>query len=140
VVTEMIPEVHRPDIAQMIATRAERGHDLYIRKRQLIVRTGEDTYLVPGSGKRSYRVHYGDGREGCECADWQVNRGALACKHVVSVALMFAVRRRRVRRCEACGAPATEKTLVGLEGDRRREGPRWCLPHHPASRQETDVG
>jgi hypothetical protein len=38
-----------------------------------------------------------------------------------------------VRTCEVCGVPATAVTLVGLKNDRRREGPRYCLPHHPDS-------
>jgi len=38
-----------------------------------------------------------------------------------------------VRVCEVCGVPATERTLIGLKNDRRRNGPRWCLSHHPAS-------
>jgi hypothetical protein len=41
--------------------------------------------------------------------------------------------RREIRVCEVCGVPASEVTLVGLKNDRRREGPRWCLPHHPDS-------
>jgi hypothetical protein len=40
---------------------------------------------------------------------------------------------RPVRTCEVCGIPATEVTLIGLKNDRRREGPRYCLPHHPDS-------
>jgi hypothetical protein len=37
------------------------------------------------------------------------------------------------RRCEVCGVSSHEKTLVGLRNDRRRNGPRFCLPHHPDS-------
>jgi hypothetical protein len=36
-------------------------------------------------------------------------------------------------RCEACGVSSQVKTLVGLKNDRRRNGPRFCLPHHPDS-------
>jgi len=38
-----------------------------------------------------------------------------------------------IRCCEACGVPSSEVTLIGLKNDRRREGPRYCLPHHPDS-------
>jgi hypothetical protein len=40
---------------------------------------------------------------------------------------------RRSRRCEVCGASSHEKTLVGLRNDRRKDSPRFCLPHHPES-------
>jgi hypothetical protein len=36
-------------------------------------------------------------------------------------------------RCEVCGVSSQVKTLVGLKNDRRRNGPRFCLPHHPDS-------
>ena len=44
-----------------------------------------------------------------------------------------------IRRCEVCGVPATERTLIGLKNDRRRNGPRWCLSHHPSSMNATAV-
>src|SRR5215218_8381817 len=128
-------------IAEMIADRAERGRDLYLTKRQLIRHIGDDEYLVPGSTGQRYTVHYGgdSGAEDCDCTDYQVHRGELGipCKHLAAVALMFATRRRRIRQCETCGVPATEKTLVGLRGDRRRHGERYCLPHHPSSMNAT---
>jgi ribosomal protein S14 len=40
---------------------------------------------------------------------------------------------RESRRCEVCGVSSHEKTLVGLKNDRRRNGSRFCLPHHPES-------
>jgi hypothetical protein len=40
---------------------------------------------------------------------------------------------REARCCEVCGVSSHEKTLVGLKNDRRRGGPRFCLPHHPDS-------
>jgi hypothetical protein len=40
---------------------------------------------------------------------------------------------RSVRTCEVCGVAASKVTLIGLKNDRRREGPRYCLPHHPDS-------
>jgi hypothetical protein len=40
---------------------------------------------------------------------------------------------REARRCEVCGVSSHEKALVGLRNDRRRSGPRFCLPHHPES-------
>jgi hypothetical protein len=36
-------------------------------------------------------------------------------------------------RCDVCGVSSHEKALVGLRNDRRRGGPRFCLPHHPDS-------
>jgi hypothetical protein len=37
------------------------------------------------------------------------------------------------RCCEVCGVSSHEKTLVGLRNDRRKDGLRFCLPHHPES-------
>ena len=37
------------------------------------------------------------------------------------------------RHCEVCGVSSHEKALVGLRNDRRRNGPRFCLAHHPDS-------
>jgi len=36
-------------------------------------------------------------------------------------------------RCAVCGVSSSVKTLVGLKNDRRRNGPKFCLPHHPDS-------
>jgi hypothetical protein len=40
---------------------------------------------------------------------------------------------RQSPRCEVCGVSSHEKTLVGLKNDRRKDGLRYCLPHHPES-------
>ena len=40
---------------------------------------------------------------------------------------------REASRCEVCGFSSHEKALVGLRNDRRRNGPRFCLTHHPDS-------
>jgi hypothetical protein len=40
---------------------------------------------------------------------------------------------RKASRCEVCGVSSQEKTLVGLRNDRRRNGLRFCLTHHPDS-------
>jgi hypothetical protein len=40
---------------------------------------------------------------------------------------------RESGRCEVCGVSSHEKALVGLRNDRRRDGERFCLPHHPDS-------
>ena len=40
---------------------------------------------------------------------------------------------REGRRCEVCVVSSYEKSLVGLRNDRRKDGPRFCLPHHPES-------
>ena len=117
--------------ARDIAARAERGWDLHLTKRQLITKTGEDTYTVPASSGGSYTVRYGGEVEDCECTDFGVHE--LACKHLVAVALLFAARRRIHSRCEVCGASSCEKTLIGVRNDRRRHGPKYCLPHHPES-------
>jgi hypothetical protein len=47
---------------------------------------------------------------------------------------------RSVRTCEVCGAVATERTLIGLKNDRRRNGPRWCLARHLASTFRPNLG
>jgi hypothetical protein len=107
VVTEIVDQTSKKDIGEMIASRAERGMQLYLSKRQLIVRTGEDTYSVPGSGTKHYRVEYGGEVEGCECTDFGVHRGELACKHLTAVALLYATRRRR---------PSTVRKLAGAIG------------------------
>jgi hypothetical protein len=40
---------------------------------------------------------------------------------------------REGRHCEVCGVSSYEKTLVGIRNDRRKDGPRFCVPHHPES-------
>jgi hypothetical protein len=123
--------------ARDIDARAERGLDLHLAKRQLIVKVEEGTYCVPSSGgQQTYTVRYGasDGSlEDCDCVDFGVHRGAFACKHIVAVALLYASRRRRYSKCEVCGVPSSEKTLMGIHNDRSRHGPRYCVPHHPES-------
>ncbi len=37
------------------------------------------------------------------------------------------------RTCEECGISSFERTLLGLRNDRSKDGPRYCLPHHPDS-------
>src|SRR5215203_5360324 len=101
VATEIVDQTTRGDIAKMVAERAERGWDLYLARRQLITRTGEDTYSVPSSGgPKRYTVTYGGSGEDCECTDFGVNEGRISCKHLVAVALLFAARRRIHSRCE----------------------------------------
>jgi hypothetical protein len=90
----MIPEASEKDITQMIASRAERGYQLYLRARQLITKTGPETYTVPASGDGTYTVHYGGKVEDCECTDFEVHRDEISCKHLTAVALLFAKRRR----------------------------------------------
>jgi hypothetical protein len=95
VVTEILQEPAEKSITQMIAERAERGSQLYLTSRQLIARTGADTYTVPASGDGAYTVRYGADREDCTCTDFGIHRGELACKHLTAVALIYAARRRR---------------------------------------------
>lgn len=122
------------EMAAQIRSRAERGRDLYLRRRALIVHEGGDTYRVPScSGSGTYTVHYGGETESCTCTDFGVHQGRLACKHLTAVALMHAARRRVHSTCPVCGVSSRERTLVGRRGDRRRDGQRWCLPHHPGS-------
>jgi hypothetical protein len=108
VVTEILDQTSKKDIGEIIADRAKRGRDLYLRRRQLITRTGEDTYTVPGSRGR-YEVRYGDKVESCECVDFGVHCGELACKHLVAVALFYASRRGstgvKVRTISTAGDP-----------------------------------
>jgi hypothetical protein len=132
VVTTIVKEDTSKDIAELIAERAECGWHLHLRRRQLITRTGEDTYRVPScSGRGTYTVHYGDKIEDCDCTDFQVHR--IACKHLVAVAFIYARRRRVHSTCKVCGVGSHEKTLVGIKNDHHRGGPRYCLPHHPES-------
>lgn len=133
--TAPITESVQESLARDIASQAERGWDLYLAKRQLITRVDEDTYRVPASsgGQRSYTVRYGgDALEDCECVDFGVHK--LACKHIVAVALIYACRRVHSR-CEVCGALSRDKALVGIRGDHRLGGPRYCLPHQSVMRQ-----
>jgi hypothetical protein len=95
VVTEILQEPAEKSITQMIAERAERGHQLCLTSRQLIIRTGADTYTVPACGDGAYTPHYGADREDCTCTDFGFHRGELACKHLTAVALIYAARRRR---------------------------------------------
>ncbi len=143
-VATIVKEDTSKDIAELIAERAERGRGLHLVKRQLITKTGEDSYTVPSEAssthgaRKTYAVRYGSEVESCECTDFQVHREApLACKHLVAVALIYARRRRVHSTCEVCGVGSHEKTLVGIKNDRRRGGPRWCLPHHPESMSQT---
>ena len=107
-VTEIVDQTSRKDIAEMIDSRAMRGWDLYLAKRQLIARTGEDIYTVPAStGRKTYTVHYGGDAEDCECTDYGAHRSELACKHLTAVALLYATRRRR---------PSTVRKLAGAIG------------------------
>jgi hypothetical protein len=117
VVTTIVEQDTKKNIGEMIAERAERGWDLHLAKRQLITKTGEDTYTVPAgsAGRKSYTVHYGgdSGAEDCECTDFGVHRGEVACKHLVAVALIYARRRRVHSRCEVCGAGSSDQALDG---------------------------
>jgi len=130
------PAPPKPILPQEIADRADRGWDLYLTKRQLITKAGKDTYTVPScSGHGTYTVHYGgeSGAEDCTCTDYGVHGDTIACKHLTAVALIYARRRRVHSRCEVCGVGSDEKTLLGIRNDRRRDGPRYCLPHNPES-------
>jgi SWIM zinc finger len=138
VVTTIVKEDTKKNIAwrSLIAERADRGWDLHLRRRQLIAKTGEDTYRVPScSGRGTYEVRYGNQVESCTCTDFQVHH--LACKHLVAVALLYARRRRVHSKCEVCGVGSDEKSLLGLRNDHHKGGPRYCLPHHPESMSQT---
>jgi hypothetical protein len=129
--TTIVKQETEKHISELIAERAERGWDLHLRRRQLIIKTDADTYTVPAeSGHKTYTVHYGDQVEDCTCADFGVHRGEVACKHLTAVAFLYARRRRVHSRCEVYGAGSSEKALVGIRNDHRRHGPRYCLPHH----------
>jgi hypothetical protein len=51
VVTEILQEPAEKDITQMIASRAERGWALYLARRQLITRTGENHLHCTGRNR-----------------------------------------------------------------------------------------
>jgi len=92
---EIIGEAQSPGIPEMIRARAERGRDLYLSSRQLILRTGLETYRVPSakrSSRSSYQVRYGGEVEECTCPDAQ-RYPTIFCKHVCAVALLYAARR-----------------------------------------------
>jgi hypothetical protein len=134
------PEPPEPTLPQEIASRAERGWDLHLRRRQLITHLQDDVFTVPadapsGAGKaspsRTYSVRYGDQVESCTCTDFGVH--GISCKHIVAVAVGFATRRRVYSTCQTCGVSSSEKALLGLRNDHDRHGPRYCLVHHPES-------
>jgi len=101
VVTEILQEPNEKSITQMISERAERGWALYLTKRQLITKTGVDTYTVPSSADGTCAVHYGADVEDCTCTDYSVHRGILSCKHLQAIGIMHAARRAPARRSEA---------------------------------------
>jgi hypothetical protein len=93
--TKSVVDAPARNIPEMIAARAERGRDLFLSSRQLILRTGPETYLVPStkrSSKESYQVRYGGEVEECTCPDAQ-RYPTIFCKHVCAVALLYAARR-----------------------------------------------
>jgi hypothetical protein len=90
----ILKETTHPDIGEMIASRGRRAWDLYLSRHQRIQHIGEDSYSVPGSGSKHYRVRYGAGVEGCECVDFSVHGGQVPCRHLITTGLMFAARRR----------------------------------------------
>jgi hypothetical protein len=101
--------VNHNEVAEQIQSRAQRGHELLLRKKQLIEHVSGDLYRVPScTGRGTYTVHYGDGHEDCTCTDYQVHRGEVACKHLQAVGLMHAVRRRVVSTCQVCGVFSRE--------------------------------
>ncbi len=73
-----------------LRARADRGLALFEKCGSEIVRTGPFTYLVPGSGGRSYAVDYR--AETCECKDFE-HAGLGACKHLYAVGATRAARR-----------------------------------------------
>jgi hypothetical protein len=97
-----------------------------------------DLWAVPSTRGGFHQVDLGT--EECECEDFTFygRDHDVACRHIYAAAIANAARRARRRRgatttCEVCGVSSYEKTLIGLRNDRRRNGPRYCLPHHPDS-------
>jgi hypothetical protein len=115
------PEPAKPVLPEEIATRAERGWDLHLTKRQLITKIGEGTYTVPASNGGTHTVHYGGEAEDCECVDFYVHHGEIACKHLTAVALLFAARRRP--RCSCFGGYVT---ITVEEDDQERDEAAPC--------------
>jgi hypothetical protein len=110
VVTTIVQEPTEKTIATMIAERAERGRQFWLTSRQLMTKTGADTYEVPScSTDERYTVQYGGALESCTCTDYGVHRGEIACKHLTAVGIMHAARRSGVREIRlmaaACGDP-----------------------------------
>ncbi len=104
-VYQIVEQAPAGDIARMIASRASRGRDLFLSRRQDIVHIGEGLYRVPSSdGRRSYTVRYGEIEE-CECSDYLAHRGEISCKHLSAVGVMHAARHRTrsLRTCRSCG-------------------------------------
>jgi hypothetical protein len=96
--TKSVVDAPARNIPEMIAARAKRGRDLVLSSRQLIVRNGPETYLIPSATtKESYRVRYGGEVEKCTCPDAQVHP-TVSCKHLVAVSLLY-VARRNVTLC-----------------------------------------
>ena len=113
----MVTQIVRQATSKDITSRAERGRDLYLTKRQLITKVGEDAYTVPSSDPGSrYTVEYGADRETCQCTDYQVHRGEVSCKHLIAVALLFAKKRRtKTRTCAGCSGRFRGRDLVEVQ-------------------------
>jgi len=86
-----------------LRARAFRGLELHEARGSEIVRTGPHTYLVPGSGGRSYAVNYKT--ETCDCPDFE-HAGYGCCKHLFAVGIHRAARRSS----RAAGLAVLEET------------------------------
>jgi hypothetical protein len=79
------PPKYSPRAERALALYEERGHD--------IRRIGPETFEVPScSGRGHYLVRYGGEQEQCSCPD-----RVIPCKHLLSVGIMHAARRSRIR-------------------------------------------
>jgi hypothetical protein len=98
VVTEILPTANEKSITQMIAERAERGHQLYLMQGALITHEGGDTFTVPSCrGRGTYTVRYGGDVEDCDCVDHAGHGGRISCKHLAAIGIMHSARRRGVK-------------------------------------------
>ncbi len=87
-----------PDSRAGRLTREARGIALYEERANDIQQLRIGLYSVPScSSPKDYLVEYGAGVESCQCKDFEFHGEDYPCKHLVSVAIFAAKRRRAVR-------------------------------------------
>ena len=79
-------------------TREARGIQLFEERGDEIQQLERGLYSVPScSGRGDYLVRHGFDVEACECRDFEFHGEQMPCKHLISVAIFAAKRRRAVR-------------------------------------------
>ena len=124
---------HDARVAHLAAIKQRTTRGLLTFNTGKVHRLEGEVWAVPSTRGGFHLVDLA--REECECEDFQFygRDHDVACRHIYAAAIGNAARRRRGSTCQVCGVSSYEKTLVGLRNDRRRNGPRFCLPHHPDS-------